>query len=559
MSGDLRGQYRQYCAPQAAQEALNILIDLAKHKAYRYHLYYILLVCATCTVCPGLTGAFKESTFGKKRDLRLPIQLPQRPDPQKLCGGEQLCHCCACLMWSIGAMMALVAKLTNEVDVWQWSLVLVGFSALMCTCQIIAMVADDPQKCMRIVMTYVMIIMCLAGLLQEAEKILSVLESTSHEKIESAMEFETVSFLSTFMELGSLGNTETFFPKLIAGCALGFIFGYLDNWGLKYGGDALEETFALCMHGEKGENEHFPGSLMRDNNFQSGLHCGCLNPCLPWAANTKSGVAMTTSGCGNTFSDLLGVFMGSMVEKIIKSALGVGDSPWWFDSVSTTLGCAVAVVVPWFVSEENQEAKDTFEADEPPNYVAFNTEGFRTYVKKTVSKAEKELTDNPDLARRAAYDYCANDDDFDIEDFETDDKVNHNRALVWVLQNTKGKYEKWEKGKKVVDNTTGWCQFFPKQTNEDKDESDEDANNFPQWITTQLNKFVTKVEGELKVTDIEVRERIRAAAFEARHDETLLQELEDYKEERDGLMAALVYQFVKNLKVTEETEEVVTV
>jgi len=85
------------------------------------------------------------------------------------------------------------------------------------------------------------------------------------------------------------------------------VFGFIDNAGLFFGGCYLDEVF-----------EKLPGG--NDTNICAGY--------------------------GNTFSDTLGMFLGTFFGIILKSLLGIDDGPIWANTFGITIGCLLGIYVP---------------------------------------------------------------------------------------------------------------------------------------------------------------------------------------------------------------------
>lgn len=96
---------------------------------------------------------------------------------------------------------------------------------------------------------------------------------------------------------------------IITGMTYGIVFGFIDNAGLWFGMDALE-------------------------------------PFLPGGILTKAGI-------GNTFSDLLGSFLGTFGGLMIKNVTGISDTPIWAESVGIVVGCLLGIFIPRAITGKN--------------------------------------------------------------------------------------------------------------------------------------------------------------------------------------------------------------
>lgn len=88
--------------------------------------------------------------------------------------------------------------------------------------------------------------------------------------------------------------------SILVGMSSNFIFGLIDNGGLFFGMDALD-------------------------------------PFLP-------GGELTKAGFGNTFSDLLGSFLGTFIGGAIQNMSGINDTPLWSQVFGIVVGCLVGVL-----------------------------------------------------------------------------------------------------------------------------------------------------------------------------------------------------------------------
>lgn len=52
------------------------------------------------------------------------------------------------------------------------------------------------------------------------------------------------------------------------------------------------------------------------------------------------------AGYGNTYSDLLGTFMGTFCGLMIEDLTRVSSTPIWGDAIGIIIGCLIGIVVP---------------------------------------------------------------------------------------------------------------------------------------------------------------------------------------------------------------------
>jgi len=93
---------------------------------------------------------------------------------------------------------------------------------------------------------------------------------------------------------------------VLVGMVAGMMFGFIDNAGLYFGMDSLNPLFTKM--GATGE--------------------------------------LAQSGLGNTFSDMLGGFLGTFAGIFIQTLSGKSDVPIWSEAIGLVVGCLIGVVVP---------------------------------------------------------------------------------------------------------------------------------------------------------------------------------------------------------------------
>ena len=129
--------------------------------------------------------------------------------------------------------------------------------------------------------------------------------------------------------------------NLVGGTVLGLIFGFLDNFGLFYGMGALDAIF------------YYMGSLIcaglvrvfRRPNIRGGAE-ETHDEFKSIAADMHVVTNDLMAGLGNTFSDFLGVALGTAALEIAKAGLGVEPSFWPMDLASMVFGCLLGVFLP---------------------------------------------------------------------------------------------------------------------------------------------------------------------------------------------------------------------
>ena len=159
-------------------------------------------------------------------------------------------------------------------------------------------------------------------------------------------EFQWDSFFGLPDESASQTDGSNF-KNIYCGMVLGLIFGFLDNFGLFYGLGALDASFyefgstiaaglmALFRH----DADEITGTSemeARERRFED--------------LNTVTNDLM--SGLGNTFSDLLGVALGTAALEIAKAGLGVDPSFWPLDLLAIVLGCLLGCFLPVLIKHQ---------------------------------------------------------------------------------------------------------------------------------------------------------------------------------------------------------------
>ena len=122
------------------------------------------------------------------------------------------------------------------------------------------------------------------------------------------------------------------FKNLSAGLMLGLTFGFLDNFGLFFGSENLDNllypmgfTFsAFALRGPSYTEPLTPKDVVLVHEFANNM----------------------MSGFGNTFSDVMGVVLGSAALEIAKAGMRVEPSFWVADIVSMMIGCLAGVLAP---------------------------------------------------------------------------------------------------------------------------------------------------------------------------------------------------------------------
>lgn len=113
-------------------------------------------------------------------------------------------------------------------------------------------------------------------------------------------------------QVGQLIYVSPNFNGIIGGLTFGLVFGFIDNAGLWMGMDALDPIFDQII-----------------NIFPKGKDTELIK-----------------AGLGNTFSDFLGVSLGTFMSIIMNSILGTSPGAIWIDTVGIVLGCILGILIP---------------------------------------------------------------------------------------------------------------------------------------------------------------------------------------------------------------------
>lgn len=132
---------------------------------------------------------------------------------------------------------------------------------------------------------------------------------------------------------------ERVFWNLYGGLILGLVFGFLDNFGLFYGMGALDPFFY---------------------GFGSKVAAGIMtifgrtkdSPNLIHDLHTVTSDLM--AGLGNTFSDLLGVALGTAALEIAKAGLNADPAFWALDLLAIVIGCLLGCFMPVLVKHKDR-------------------------------------------------------------------------------------------------------------------------------------------------------------------------------------------------------------
>jgi hypothetical protein len=132
--------------------------------------------------------------------------------------------------------------------------------------------------------------------------------------------------------IGVAGYTT---KQVTIGMMTNIIFGFIDNFGLFFGMDSLDDWLNEESNNER--DEDVKDVLIQGGGFDD-VDCLYNNPL---EFNT-----LTTAGWGNTFSDFLGAFIGNAVGDIATTLSGVEKTPIISEILGIVIGCILGIYVP---------------------------------------------------------------------------------------------------------------------------------------------------------------------------------------------------------------------
>lgn len=132
------------------------------------------------------------------------------------------------------------------------------------------------------------------------------------------------------------------------GMITNIIFGFIDNFGLFFGMDSLDE---FLNYDKNTKNKKIFDKLMEPsqtggNDFtdkKDRIECLYDNP------NDLS--VLRTAGWGNTFSDFLGAFVGNAVGDISLTLADVEKTPIISEILGIVIGCVIGIYIPAYLKK----------------------------------------------------------------------------------------------------------------------------------------------------------------------------------------------------------------
>ena len=163
------------------------------------------------------------------------------------------------------------------------------------------------------------------------------------------------SILISYMVKVKKSNSPIFFSEYIGvsgytakqigiGMMTNIIFGFIDNFGLFFGMDSLDDYLNFKENDDSEKAE----LLSKDSRSSKNLKGGA-----------EDLAALRTAGWGNTFSDFLGAFVGNAVGDIASTLSGVERTPIISEIVGIVLGCILGIYIPAAMKREKSMLKGT--------------------------------------------------------------------------------------------------------------------------------------------------------------------------------------------------------
>jgi len=153
---------------------------------------------------------------------------------------------------------------------------------------------------------------------------------------------------------------------ILSGMASGLVFGFIDNAGLFFGMDMLDELLPKALPKSIG------GTGMPDE--------------------------LVFAGMGNTFSDLIGAFLGTFAGRMVQISPSIeyeGGYPPIAEAFGVFFGCILGVLIPSMIVGDKQGKADKAAEKMARKYIPADEQPLLDEVTEVFNKLNAEDTDKP--------------------------------------------------------------------------------------------------------------------------------------------------------------------
>ena len=163
--------------------------------------------------------------------------------------------------------------------------------------------------------------------------------------------------------IGVLGyNANNFVTTLV----FTFVFGFLDNAGLKLGLGGLDR---MLKRKEKEQEDH-ELKFLGNPNFREGI--------------------------GNTYSDGIGAIAGTVIAIAVNTAYPTDESPdsIWADLIGTIVGCVIGILFPDWLLNNSSSLNETTARKYKEDYLKADKKTKNIILKESLSLIHYLITEN---------------------------------------------------------------------------------------------------------------------------------------------------------------------
>merc|ERR1711998_80986 len=153
---------------------------------------------------------------------------------------------------------------------------------------------------------------------------------------------------------------------IMSGMASGLVFGFIDNAGLFFGMDQLDELLPKAMPKALG------GTGLPDE--------------------------LVFAGMGNTFSDLIGAFLGTFAGRMVQISPSIeydGNYPPIAEAFGVFFGCILGVLIPSIIVGDKQGKADKAAKKVAEKYIPTSEQNLLSEVTEKFDELNKLDTDKP--------------------------------------------------------------------------------------------------------------------------------------------------------------------